>query len=169
MEGATTIPKGSRSQARPTSGESVCIKCNVNLVAYCRAGLCVKCYMAKWRDDNRDEVNKQLRERYRTLYRNERTKQQRKEYRERPEVRIKMRENARKNKYNGAAGKVLERDKYKCVKCGYRKDRRVLEVHHKNTDRKDNSVGNLETLCPTCHRIAHLPTKSEKSVNNKYK
>lgn len=58
---------------------------------------------------------------------------------------------------------------HKCDSCSYDEVVEVLEVHHIDEDRSNNHLSNLVILCPTCHRIAHLPTKSEKSVNNKYK
>ena len=76
---------------------------------------------------------------------------------------------------------ILKRDNYKCTKCkvkhrsrGYYDSskkfiecdehmisfaskmnikliRIILQVHHKNDNKKDNSVNNLVTLCPRCH------------------
>jgi len=43
---------------------------------------------------------------------------------------------------------------YKCEGCGlseWRGNRLVLELEHKNGDRKDNTRENLELLCPNCH------------------
>ena len=45
----------------------------------------------------------------------------------------------------------------KCKKCGLR-DRRVLIVHHRDKNRKNNSLENLEWLCHNCHYIVHLET-----------
>lgn len=46
-----------------------------------------------------------------------------------------------------ARGKVCER-------CGY--DRyKILQVHHKNRDRNNNKLDNLELICPNCHCIEH--------------
>jgi len=43
----------------------------------------------------------------------------------------------------------------KCVKCGI-EDSRVLVVHHKDSNRKNNKSENLEWLCRNCHCIVHL-------------
>lgn len=39
-----------------------------------------------------------------------------------------------------------------CAVCHWDEDERILEVHHKNSDRSNNKVENLIILCPTCHR-----------------
>lgn len=41
---------------------------------------------------------------------------------------------------------------HKCVRCGFEE---VVEVHHKDRDRTNNNLSNLEVLCPNCHVIAH--------------
>lgn len=43
----------------------------------------------------------------------------------------------------------------KCRACGWNKYPEVLEVNHIDCDRSNNSLENLEILCPTCHRIYH--------------
>jgi 5-methylcytosine-specific restriction endonuclease McrA len=44
---------------------------------------------------------------------------------------------------------------YKCSKCGndgkWENEALTLELHHINGKSKDNSVENLEFLCPNCH------------------
>ena len=44
---------------------------------------------------------------------------------------------------------------HRCADCGWDKYPDVLEVNHINCDRSDNSIENLELLCPTCHRVFH--------------
>jgi hypothetical protein len=46
--------------------------------------------------------------------------------------------------------------------CGYDKHPEVLEVNHKDIDRTNNSVENLEILCPTCHEEFHFLTVTGK-------
>lgn len=41
-----------------------------------------------------------------------------------------------------------------CERCGYNKTD-ILQVHHKNRDRGDNSLKNLELICPNCHYEEH--------------
>ncbi len=49
----------------------------------------------------------------------------------------------------------------RCNRCPYDKYKEVLQVHHKDKNRKNNSISNLEVLCPTCHAEEHyiLPLK----------
>lgn len=42
----------------------------------------------------------------------------------------------------------------KCRRCG-NSDKRVLTVHHKDGNRKNNRIENLEWLCRNCHCIIH--------------
>jgi hypothetical protein len=43
-----------------------------------------------------------------------------------------------------------------CAVCGWAEYVAVLEVNHKNLDRGDNSLDNLEILCPTHHQVFHF-------------
>ncbi|MBI2094849.1 MAG: HNH endonuclease [Candidatus Omnitrophica bacterium] len=43
----------------------------------------------------------------------------------------------------------------RCRKCDM-KDYRVLVVHHKDRNRKNNQIENLEWLCMNCHHLEHL-------------
>lgn len=47
--------------------------------------------------------------------------------------------------------------KDKCERCGSTKH---LLVHHKNRNRYDNKLDNLETLCKRCHQIEHEAGKN---------
>lgn len=42
-----------------------------------------------------------------------------------------------------------------CNRCGYDKHEQVLEVHHKDRNRKNNKISNLEVLCANCHVEEH--------------
>jgi len=49
-----------------------------------------------------------------------------------------------------------------CNQCGYDRHPEVLDVHHKDYDRTNCDMGNLEILCPTCHMEHHFVTKTGK-------
>ena len=53
--------------------------------------------------------------------------------------------------------KVKTRDNFNCQKCGRSKENisGSLEVHHKDRNSFNNSLGNLVTLCKSCHREKH--------------
>lgn len=40
-----------------------------------------------------------------------------------------------------------------CLRCGYRQDQRMLDVHHVDGDRSNNALENLEVLCVWCHAL----------------
>jgi hypothetical protein len=42
-----------------------------------------------------------------------------------------------------------------CVRCGYSEHPEILGVHHKDRNRKNNDLNNLEILCPNCHSLEH--------------
>lgn len=53
--------------------------------------------------------------------------------------------------------KVITREQMKsCNRCGYNKHPEILERHHIDRDRSNNSEDNLEILCPNCHAEDHL-------------
>jgi 5-methylcytosine-specific restriction endonuclease McrA len=43
---------------------------------------------------------------------------------------------------------------YKCNRCGF-DNKKILLVHHKDRNRKNNNVDNLEVLCKNCHSLEH--------------
>lgn len=46
-----------------------------------------------------------------------------------------------------------------CERCGYDK-KEILNVHHKDRDRKNNDLENLELICPNCHSEEHYSKDS---------
>lgn len=42
-----------------------------------------------------------------------------------------------------------------CNRCNYDEHKFILIVHHKDRNRKNNTLENLEILCPNCHAIEH--------------
>ena len=47
----------------------------------------------------------------------------------------------------------------KCSKCGYDEHSEILEVHHKDRNKNNNKLDNLEVLCPNCHMWEHYQNK----------
>lgn len=43
-----------------------------------------------------------------------------------------------------------------CERCGFDKNEAAIVVHHKDRDRTNNSIDNLEVLCCNCHAIEHF-------------
>jgi hypothetical protein len=55
---------------------------------------------------------------------------------------------------------AFESFSHKCNRCEYNKILDVLQVHHKDRNRENNKLENLEILCPTCHMEEHYLTNS---------
>jgi len=47
----------------------------------------------------------------------------------------------------------------RCEKCGYDKIE-ILQVHHKDKNKNNNNLDNLELICPNCHFEKHYSEKS---------
>ncbi len=61
-----------------------------------------------------------------------------------------------KVKQNRTLKKILLKERgRKCERCSYKKYE-ILHVHHIDRDRKNNSLKNLELICPNCHAVEHL-------------
>lgn len=43
----------------------------------------------------------------------------------------------------------------KCERCGYDQNTAAIIVHHKDRNRNNNKIENLEVLCCNCHAIEH--------------
>lgn len=41
-----------------------------------------------------------------------------------------------------------------CERCGFSK-REILQVHHRDRNRNNNEIANLELICPNCHYEEH--------------
>lgn len=51
--------------------------------------------------------------------------------------------------------RLIEQRGKKCERCSYDKYE-ILQVHHKNRDRNNNELDNLELICPNCHYEEHF-------------
>ena len=47
-----------------------------------------------------------------------------------------------------------------CNRCSFDSVTEILQVHHKDCDRKNNTIENLEVLCPNCHTTEHFVSKT---------
>lgn len=61
---------------------------------------------------------------------------------------------------------LLEKQEYKCEICGWGKKNPYsglipLQIHHKDGNFKNNTISNLQVLCPNCHSL----TDTYKSMN----
>jgi 5-methylcytosine-specific restriction endonuclease McrA len=56
--------------------------------------------------------------------------------------------------------KLLKKRGGICERCGYN-NQNILQIHHKNRRRSDNSIENLEILCPNCHYEEHILNKNK--------
>lgn len=52
--------------------------------------------------------------------------------------------------------RILSRDDYTCQGCGWRAEQ-WQEIHHRDHDHGNMREANLETMCPLCHQVFHLP------------
>ena len=43
----------------------------------------------------------------------------------------------------------------KCNRCGYKDHPEILVVHHRDENRQNNKLSNLEVICPNCHALEH--------------
>ncbi|MBP9691052.1 HNH endonuclease [Candidatus Woesebacteria bacterium] len=46
-----------------------------------------------------------------------------------------------------------------CERCDY-DTFEILQIHHKDRDRTNNSLENLELICPNCHALEHYYEES---------
>lgn len=55
--------------------------------------------------------------------------------------------------------RLLKARGQKCERCEYTKYE-ILQVHHKDKDKKNNNLSNLLLICPNCHYEEHFLEKS---------
>jgi predicted HNH restriction endonuclease len=60
---------------------------------------------------------------------------------------------------------ILERGDV-CERCQLRK---VKQIHHKNVNKKDNTVSNLLLLCDDCHRAIHKEIRGTVNADPHYR
>lgn len=55
----------------------------------------------------------------------------------------------------------------KCEACGFDKHPAAIIVHHKDRDRSNNTIDNLQVLCSNCHMIEHYESGDGSFAGNK--
>ena len=50
---------------------------------------------------------------------------------------------------------LCDKIKNTCQKCGYNEDKKMLDVHHYDSNHKNNKCENLRVLCSWCHTKHH--------------
>lgn len=81
---------------------------------------------------------------------------------------IKYRQGRRKDKVvhtKQSKVRILELRGSCCERCGFTRTE-ILQVHHRDRNRANNDIDNLELICPNCHAMEHY---LEKSWFNDYK
>lgn len=161
VERAETIPSGSRGQAASKCAGSTREGAKVDRfcgcgqkVVYTGKMLCRRCYHAAYKRDHAEQMNKLARAHYaknrekilaRSRHRHLTDESYRKAHRKR----------VFESKYAGNGVKALRTAGFKCSECGYEKVAGVLVIHHRDGDRSNNKLSNLQVLCPTCHCEKH--------------
>jgi 5-methylcytosine-specific restriction endonuclease McrA len=62
-------------------------------------------------------------------------------------------------KFRSLKIRILKERGGKCERCNYSKYE-ILQVHHKDRNRLNNNLENLELICPNCHYEEHFLEKS---------
>jgi len=69
------------------------------------------------------------------------------------------RPNDRAQKARALKIKIIKEREGSCERCGYKKTE-ILQIHHKDRNKNNNSLDNLEIICPNCHYEEHYLEKS---------
>ena len=126
-----------------------CQQCGTSERPHMAQGLCRQCYLSRYRSDHGAKIAQQKRDWYLNFIAGT--------------DRGKLAREARN--FDGQRQAVLERDQFKCTRCG---NPDQLTVHHR--DRKgrgssnpNNDLSNLQTLCRKCHAAEHRAERMEKT------
>lgn len=120
----------------------VCKTCKRKDVPFMAKGLCKRCYLKEYREQNGKRIAQLKREWY---------------FKHHAENLEKHRKTREERYFSGVRSAVLERDGHRCVRCPATTQ---LTVHHKDrhgrpTKEPNNNPDNLETLCRKCHASEH--------------
>ena len=117
-----------------------CRGCQKTDAKHMAAGLCVRCYLKRYRESAENRARIVVQKRVWYLFHRPAELAKRKTWRE-------------QHHFSGLREAVLRRDGRQCVNCGARKR---LVVHHRDgqgrgSKRVNNRLGNLVTMCRACH------------------
>ena len=140
--------------------ERICLVCGKEFMPTVNKQVCCspECTFKKIYLENPEKKKKQAKQ-WR-LDNPERVKENNRHKREENPELYKQIEQRSRDKVNFSGNKsiALERDGYKCTRCGATEN---LAMHHKDgsgqTDHPNNDLDNLETLCSSCHTLHHNP------------
>lgn len=62
--------------------------------------------------------------------------------------------------------RIEELGKPHCERCSWDAVPGILEIHHKDRNRRNNQLINLELLCPNCHSTEHYIARDGQFANN---
>jgi len=124
-----------------------CVSCQRTDRKHMGKGLCLNCYHNQYSSENSDKVKAIKHASYKKRGGKELQKTKREQ-----------------TWFDGNREATLERDNYKCTCCGTPDN---LIVHHidgngRGSENPNNDLGNLQTLCRSCHTKVHKPRKTDK-------
>lgn len=134
-----------------------CRSCGTKEAKHQGKGLCSGCSSKEWAAQNKDRVRELARSTYAKHSLKVRTKSREHWVSMDDAARARAADSAFRRKYGGNGILCLERAGFKCegAECDYERNRRVLEIHHRDGDHSNNHLDNLMCLCPTCHKEQH--------------
>lgn len=62
---------------------------------------------------------------------------------------------------------ALMSDDPQCGRCGYHKVAGILQIHHKDRNKRNNTPENVELVCPNCHEEEHFAKSDGRYHSNK--
>lgn len=118
---------GSNASSKWSRQHDCCINCQYTDRKHAGKGLCSHCYKHQYSVENADRVQALKQASYEQIW------------------------------FGGNHETVLQRDNYKCTCCG---SPEKLVVHHldgngRGSENPNNDLGNLQTLCRSCHARVH--------------
>jgi hypothetical protein len=142
-----------------------CRICGTTSIKHQSHGLCEKCYP-------KSDIFKDMQEasRQRNIHKwRKKQREYQKQYSQRPEVKERLRKQHDLIKFGGNREKILERDGFKCIKCGMSREESKRELGRdlyvpKLDKNKGSNIDNFITLCQKCHtaRVVKLLHKNNK-------